>query len=313
MSEKVVNNLNEASLILRQKFDIVIAEYGEGLWNYCRYLTGSPWDGEDLYQETMLKVLGGLFQRWHPTNLKSYLYRMATNTWIDHCRREKRNVGILLEENVPTEEFSDNLDTEEALKVLFQLFSPRQTAVFLLMEVFQFKADEIAGMVKTTPGAVYATIRRMKNKLNNQPIENITATNNNPITDHHEVIQAYLKALNHGDVEGVLAFISDQAHYEASLGFVEVSKDEIRNGSMQHGLPGHRAKQFILWGKPVIVVLADTEHGPAVHDIQYQEIENNKIVYFRSYFFRKEFIIAASKELGLMPQLVKDPSINWAV
>jgi len=111
----------------------------------------------------------------------------------------------------------------------------------------------------------------------------------------------------------VLALISDQAHYEASLGFIEVSKDEIRNGSMQHGLPGYKAKQFLLWEKPVIVVLADSEDGPVVHDIQYQEVENNKIVCHISYFFRKEFILAASKELGLMPQLVKDPFLNWTV
>jgi len=311
LTDDTINKWNETSRELRQQLDSVIAEFGTGLWNYCRYLTGSPWDGEDLYQETMLKVLGGLFQRWHPTNLKSYLYRIATNTWMDHCRREKRNVGELLEENIPSEEFADSLDLEEALKVLFQLFSPRQTAVFLLMEVFRFQAHEIASMVKTTPGAVYATIRRMKIKLRNQPIENIPTDIKNQDTEHHEIIQAYLQALSDGDVEDVLALISDQAHYEASLGFIEVSKDEIRNGSMLHGLPGYKAKQFMLWGKPVIVVFADSNEGEVVHDIQYQEIENNKIVYHRSYFFRKEFIIAASKELGLKPQLMKEPSIHW--
>lgn len=289
MTEKLITNFYEPSRELHQKFDHVIGEFGEGLWSYCRYLTGSPWDGEDLYQETMLKVLGGLYQRWHPTNLKSYLYRIATNTWIDHCRREKRNVCGLLEEHAPTEEFTDHLDVAEALEELFQLFTPRQTAVFLLTEVFQFRADEVASIVKTTPGAVYATIRRMREKLKNRP--RVFKAEKN--TDYHknEVIKAYLKAFNHGDMEGILALISDQVHYEVALGFIEVTKDEIRNGSMSHGLPGHKAKEFILWGKAVIVVLADSDKGPVVHDIQYQEVENNQIVYHRSYFFRKEFII----------------------
>lgn len=309
MSENLITNFYEESRELHQRFDNVIGEFGDGLWNYCRYLTGSPWDGEDLYQETMLKVLGGLYQRWHPTNLKSYLYRIATNTWIDHCRREKRNVGILQEEHVPSEEFKDHLEVEEALEELFLLFTPRQTAVFLLKEVFQFQSHEVASIVKTTPGAVYATIRRMKEKLKKRPA--ITKADKRKDTYKNEVIQAYLNAFNHGDLEGLLAQFSDQAHYEASLGFIEVTKDEIRKGSMQHGLPGHSAKEFILWGKPVIVVLADSEKGPVVHDIQYQEVENNQIVYHRSYFFRKEFIIAASYELGLMPQLVKEPFINW--
>ena len=309
MTEQLIPDFYEPSRELHQRFDNVIGEFGEGLWNYCRYLTGSPWDGEDLYQETLLKVLGGLYQRWHPTNLKSYLYRIATNTWIDHCRREKRNVGSLLEEHLPTEEFTDNLDVEEALEELFQLFTPRQSAVFLLMEVFQFQADEVASIVKTTPGAVYATIRRMRKKLKNQ--SSVSKTEKKLDINKNEVIQAYLNAFNDGNMEGILALISDHVHYEASLGFVEVTKDEIRNGSMQHGLPGHKAKEFILWGKEVIVVLADSEKGPVVHDIQYQEVENDKIVFHRSYFFRKEFIIAASKELGLNPQLMKEPFINW--
>ncbi|MBS4172910.1 sigma-70 family RNA polymerase sigma factor [Bacillus sp. FJAT-49736] len=304
-----MNPLYESSRELRQHFDHLISDYGEGLWNYCRYLTGSPWDGEDLYQETMLKVLGGLYQRWHPTNLQSYLYRIATNTWIDHCRREKRNVGELLEEDFPSVEFADNLDLEEALKVLFHLFTPRQTAVFLLTEIFQFHAEEVASMVKTTPGAIYATRRRMREKLKNYDFRWKTEQTEN--LHKNEVIQAYIKAFNEGNLEGLLALISDHAHYEASLGFLEVTKEEIRNGSMYYGLPGHKAKEFILWGKLVIVVVAESENGPVIHDIQYQEVENDKIVYHRSYFFRREFIEAAAKELGILPQLVKEPSINW--
>jgi RNA polymerase sigma factor (sigma-70 family) len=281
---------------------------GEGLWNYCRYLTGSPWDGEDLYQETMVKALGGLYQFWHPTNPKSYLYRVATNTWIDHCRREKKNLGVLSESDEPIEDFSDNIDLEDALEQLYHLFNPRQTAVFLLIEVFRFKAEEVAGMVKTTPGAIYATTRRMKQKLKKSSPQLIRKNETN--TEKDEVIKAYLKAFNQGDLEGVLALISDNVHYEASLGFLEVTKDEVRNGSMQFGLPGYRGEEVTLWGRPVIIVLADSENGPLLHDIQYQEVENGKIVMHRSFFFRKEFILAASRELGYVPQLNKPP-VNW--
>ncbi|WP_132743981.1 hypothetical protein [Scopulibacillus darangshiensis] len=66
----------------------------------------------------------------------------------------------------------------------------------------------------------------------------------------------------------------------------------------------------MLWGKHVIVVFADELDGPLIHDIQYQEVENNKITYHRSYFFRKEFIFAAAKELGFKPQLNKHP-VSW--
>ncbi|MET3728375.1 RNA polymerase sigma-70 factor (ECF subfamily) [Fictibacillus halophilus] len=303
------NTLQTQSNELRQRLDEEISDFSEALWNYCRYLTGSPWDGEDLYQETMLKVLGGLCTRWHPTNLKSYIFRIATNTWIDLCRKEKRTLGVLSEENEGFEEFSDSLELEEALLKLDDLFTPRQTAVFLLLEIFRFHADEVASIVRTTPGAVYASVRRTKHKLQNTIHQSVKPKfERSP--QKSKIIQAYLNAFNHGDLEGMLSLISNQAHYEASLGFLEVNKDEIINGSLAYGLPGHHAMECELWGRLVIVVLAESDQGQLVHDIQYQEVENNKIVYHRSFFFRKEFIVAASKELGYKPQLNKPP-LNW--
>jgi RNA polymerase sigma factor (sigma-70 family) len=309
LSQSQTDTLYEQSRELQQQFQSIMDDVGDDLWKYCRFLTGSPWDGEDLFQETMLKAMGGLYTRWHPTNLKSYLYRMATNTWIDHCRREKRNVGSLDELDEPREDFSDTHDLEEALEKLYHLFTPRQTAVFLLMEIFHFKAEEVASIVKTTPGAIYATTNRMKVKLKNDATT-LPKQNRESKLQKDEVISAYLKAFNQGNLEGMLALFGDQVHYEASLGFLETTKNEMREGSLMYGLPGHHAKECILWGNPVIVVLADSEQGPLVHDIQYQDVENGKIVYHRSYFFRKEFIIAAAKELDYKPQLNKAP-LNW--
>ena len=119
-------------------------------------------------------------------------------------------------------------------------------------------------------------------------------------------IQAYLEAFNNGDLDSMLKLFSDQAQNEAFFGFQEFSKSEMLKGSLKFGLPGHTAQEFILWDKPVIIVLANGE----IHDIQLQEIENGKIVSHKSYFFRKELILAAAEELGLKAQMVKPP-VNW--
>ncbi|UPG66042.1 RNA polymerase sigma factor [Metabacillus endolithicus] len=238
-------SIYDKSRELKKEFNQLVDEFTEGLWRYCLYLTGSHWDGEDLYQETMVKALGNIYQRWHPTNPKPYLYRIATNTWIDHCRKEKRIIGSLEEEEVPAEENPDTLDVEEALNHLISLFTPRQCAVFLLMEVFSFTAKEVAGIVQTTPGAVYATLQRMRTKLKNQPPKSNSKPDStlNSIKSEDTTIKKYLNALNNGDLEGVLSIFSDNAHNEASLGFQEFTKDEMRSGSMQFGLPG-----FVLKG-----------------------------------------------------------------
>ncbi|MBN8191207.1 sigma-70 family RNA polymerase sigma factor [Bacillus sp. NTK074B] len=308
MSEIMDQLFTEKNRELASEFHSMMEGFKEDLWKYCRYLTGSPWDGEDLFQDTMLKAFGGYYQRWHPTNPKAYLYRMATTTWIDQCRKEKRHVGLLEEDERLQDTSKDGLEAEEALHILFDHFYPRQVAVFLLREVFGFDAREVAGMVRTTPGAVYAAVRRMKEKL--KTIDVHESKNQQTQSETHPIIKAYLKAMNEGDIDAVLALISEEAQNDAALGFQEFGKEEMRSGSMKYGLPCMRAVEFRLWGRNVIVILSEGDKGPEIHDIQYQELENEKIVHHISYYFRKELIFAAAVELGIKAQVDK-PVVDW--
>ncbi|RBP89931.1 RNA polymerase sigma-70 factor (ECF subfamily) [Cytobacillus firmus] len=293
----------------RSEFFEIISDYSTDLWNYCKYLTGSPWDGEDLYQESIIKAFGLLPQRWSEiTDKKHYLFRVATNTWIDLCRKLKREVGLLDEVSEANEDFSNPLLLEEVLISLDDILTPKQLAAFLLLNIFQFSAEEVAGIVQSTPGGVYSSVQRAKRKIASF---DFTQTKSGLYSQEKNVtIQSYLEAFNKGDLDGMLELFSVQAQNEAYLGFQEFSKDEMIKGSLRFGLPGHRADELILWNKPVIVVFADGEQGPEIHDIQVQEIENGKIVNHKSYFFRKEFILAAAKELGVKAQL-KKPPVDW--
>ncbi|WP_135549496.1 RNA polymerase sigma factor [Paenibacillus cymbidii] len=70
-------------------FEQLTSFHEPGLRNYCWKLAGSEWDGDDLYQETMIKAFRR-FQRWPERELsKPYLYRIAANAWFDVCRRRK--------------------------------------------------------------------------------------------------------------------------------------------------------------------------------------------------------------------------------
>jgi RNA polymerase sigma factor (sigma-70 family) len=294
---------------VRDEFFKTISDYSTDLWNYCKYITGSPWDGEDLYQETIIKSFGFLPQRWSEiTEKKYYLFRVATNTWIDHCRKLKRETGILEEQSEAIEESSNPLLLEEILISLDSHLTPKQIAVFLLMDIFKFNAEEVAGIVQSTPGGVYSAVQRARRKIDSIDFTQSKSELFNYKTN--ATIQSYLKAFNNGDLDGMLKLFSDQAQNEAYFGFQEFSKDEMMKGSLRFGLPGHTAKEFILWNKPVIIVFANGDLGPEIHDIQLQEIENGKIVSHKSYFFRKEFILAAAKELGIKAQLEKPP-VNW--
>ncbi|MED4081943.1 sigma-70 family RNA polymerase sigma factor [Halalkalibacterium halodurans] len=311
MSFEKTSELSEKSRELQEVYQQLVEDVGLDLWRFCRYLTGSPWDGEDLYQETLVKAFGSLYQRWQPTNPKAYLFRIATNTWIDQCRKAKRIVGTVDEMEGPVEEFSNDLELEHAFTRLFTLFPPRQVAVFLLKDVFAFTAEEVASMVRSTSNGVYATSSRVRKKLKETAsLEEELSSNGRPSPEQSEVIQQYVEAFNAGDLGQLFDLMSDEVHIDASLGFQEYSKEEMKKGSMQYGLPGFRAEPFVLWGKTVLVVLVDRDAGPLIHDIQFQEIENGKIVYHKSYYFCKEFLMEAAKELQLQVQLDK-AAVHW--
>lgn len=65
-----------------------IEAHRPALYHYCRRLTGDPFDAEDLHQETVLRAFSKLSERFEPVaHPKAYLFRMATNLWIDWQRR----------------------------------------------------------------------------------------------------------------------------------------------------------------------------------------------------------------------------------
>src|SRR5690606_3165397 len=60
------------------------------LYRYCRYLTRSPWDAEDLAQDALARAFATLSRMGHaPPNPRAWLFRVASNLWIDRVRRER--------------------------------------------------------------------------------------------------------------------------------------------------------------------------------------------------------------------------------
>ncbi|MET3698425.1 RNA polymerase sigma-70 factor [Bacillus oleivorans] len=137
------------------------------LYRYCSMLTGTRWDGEDLLQETIIKVLNR-FSNLEQANIsKAYLFRIATNTWIDYCRKNKINVE-LFDEGLHSLEDKTSLHIRESIESLVHHLPPKSAAIILLVDVFQFTAKETADMLgDMNEGAVKTAVRRARLKLAN--------------------------------------------------------------------------------------------------------------------------------------------------
>src|SRR5215510_15096233 len=123
------------------------------LHRYCRALTGSVCDAEDLVQDTLLRAfakLGDVSLRIE--NPKAYLFRIASNLWVDHCRRTEE---VLPEDRSLTSNPEQLIEIREAAKQQLRL-SPQERAAVVLKDVFDFRLEEIATIRQTTVGAIKA-------------------------------------------------------------------------------------------------------------------------------------------------------------
>lgn len=137
------------------------------LYRFCRYLTRSAWDAEDLVQDTLARAfstLGGMLEP--PRDPRAWLFRVASNLWIDQVRRNAARPGTLPSDTSQVVETgAPPRDTREAAGTLLVQLSPQERAAVVLKDVFELGLDEIAAILSTSVGAVKAALHRGRGKL----------------------------------------------------------------------------------------------------------------------------------------------------
>lgn len=199
------------------------------LYRYCRHLARSPWDAEDLAQDTLARAFVTLGQMGEaPPNPRAWLFRVASNLFIDRARRssrDRRELALALS----TEPRVDTAprETREAAGTLLGQLSPQERAAVVLKDAFDLSLEEVAETLTTTVGAVKAALHRARGKLAEAPVEA-------PPPVPPPVLDAFCKAFNAGDLDGVTALLLD------------TSSVEVVGATTQYGREA--AKRTVLWG-----------------------------------------------------------------
>jgi RNA polymerase sigma-70 factor, ECF subfamily len=143
--------------------DQIIAVYPQ-LMSYCCNLTGDNWDGEDLAQETMFKVLVSYSGTTQKLNAGLF-YTIARNQWIDIVRKRSKET---LTDRIEHEERhcpSSSFEISNLIVTILKNFTLQQTVIFLLKDVFSFNNKEISEELSLTEGAVKASLFRTRTRM----------------------------------------------------------------------------------------------------------------------------------------------------
>ena len=224
----------------------LVESYRSELQAHCYRMLGSVHDAEDALQDALLRAWRGLAKFEGRSSLRSWLYRIATNTCLDVIARRPKRVlpidygppadphdgpGEPLVESAWVEPYPDETlgvedgyaapdaryEQREAVELAFiaalQRLPATQRAVLILREVLGFSANEVAETLETSTASVNSALQRARKAVDERTPEQSQQATLRSLGDDgvRQVVQGYVDAWDRGDIDAVVAMLSDDA------------------------------------------------------------------------------------------------------
>ena len=283
-------------------------------------LTGNVWDAEDLVQETLLKgfAMIGRGDLHGPgsavADTRAYMFRTATNLWIDAQRRRAREQAILAEPYAAPEQ-----PPAEAVRAagerLLASAAPRERAAVILKDVFEFSLEEIADQLRTTVGGVKSALHRGRAALHSEP-------QGAPSADgpSRALVDRFIDAFRSGDVAAVTASLTEACSIEVP----GVGGGRGRRGGWAEASVGHagvRLEARVYRGETVILAF-NAEGG--LYDIMRLDEAQGLVSRVVNYCYCPDTLRLIGDELGLpvslagyhqspeiLPRMIATTTLPW--
>jgi RNA polymerase sigma-70 factor, ECF subfamily len=227
----------------RTAFETLVKSYQRELLVHCYRMLGSVQDAEDLVQETLLRAWEKRASFASPGSYRAWLYRIATNLCLNTLTRSPRRslrpsrspatdptspFPPELQEPIWLEPFPDSLiagphsdpegraERSERISLAFlvalQHLTPAQRAVFLLREVLEWRASEVAEWLHLSVAAVNSSLQRARRTLQqfqvSPPVPCMLAS-----PQVQSLLDRYVVLWEQADIPGLVALLREDAWF----------------------------------------------------------------------------------------------------
>ena len=166
---------------LAARFNVEAMQYTNQLYSAALRYTKNPHDAQDLVQDTYAKAFTSFHQFQPGTNLKAWLYRVLTTTFINNYRKEQRRPQTSGEEvedwqlfeaashtndqgKSAEDEVLENLPDGDVKQALSEI--PEEFAIVVYYaDVEGYSYKEIADILEIPSGTVMSRLHRGRKQL----------------------------------------------------------------------------------------------------------------------------------------------------
>jgi RNA polymerase sigma-70 factor (ECF subfamily) len=216
--------------------------YRKELTGYCYRMLGSTFEAEDAVQDTMVRAWRGLDRFEGRAQLRSWMYRIATNVCLTMLEGRKRRARPMdlgpastadvalpapMGEDAWIEPVPDAMVApmdgdpaevavrRESIRLAFvaalQHLPPRQRAVLILREVLRWSAAEVAELLDTTVVSVNSALQRARATLASTDLSDAAEE---PMDEARQALLArYVEAFERYDMDSLTALLKTDAHW----------------------------------------------------------------------------------------------------
>lgn len=193
--------------------------YQQFLFPYSYNILGSAEDAKDTIQDVMIRYLGRSDAKVE--NEQAYLVKGVINQSINVKKRRSREVSrqVWLPEPVATEQPDTLLVRKEVLSysmlVLLEKLKPRERAIFILKEAFDYSHKEIAQTFECSVENARSILSRAKKKLS---VYNTDDHLSNNTSRAQSFLHQYIEVIQSGDIKALEQLMSEDICIKADGG-----------------------------------------------------------------------------------------------